>query len=873
MRFESGGIMLSRALGLFRNLFRKDAVERALDDELRFSVEILTEEKMRAGLSPSEARRRALIELGGVDQVKEEVRSVRVGRWLEDLSKDVRFGLRLLLRNPGFTVVAVITLALGIGANTAVFSVVNAVVIRPLHYPDSDRLMAILSTSQNNKSGFTSAPGVFLDWRDRSTSFEVVAGARSTTMTWSGKGQAQRLSIAMTSFDFFSLLEVQPVQGRLFSKDEDQLGHEAVALLNGGFWQREFGGDEKVLGKSIILNGAPFQVIGVLPPDIRFAHFGRADVWLPLAANRAFRTGGDVVVVGRLRRGVTQQAAQAEMETVMRGIGRDHKEDSRTGVLVEPLHNWVVGDTRLVFLTILGAVAFLLLICCANIANLLMTRSTVRQREMAIRASLGASRLRLVRQTLVESVLLSSIGGILGLGLAAALIRAVPSIHAFQIPRIEEIAMDHTVLIIAAILSLATGILFGLAPALQVRNRDLTTVLRAQGPSRPGGWQLRNALVVVQLALALVLLSGAGLMVNSLVRLLHIDLGYERSNVVTIDTTFNSRKYDHGRIMEFQRQLAAEVSRMPGVEAVSASDYLPLMAVLFPMNLRVAGTDILPKCKALARHIDPNYLRVMGIPLLRGRDLGPTDDTRKPVPVLISKNTARALFDTGDPIGKHLLSQYRELNPLEVVGVVGDVRQIGLTKDPSPQVYIPLAQGRSTGYVVARTAPHAGDLSAAIRAAVRAIDPEVPAPEIGTLDEWFDREIAKPRFYLALLGAFAALGVILAAVGIYGIIAYGVALRTQEFGIRMALGAERKHILQLVLGGGLRLICIGAALGLAASLALTRLLTTMLYEVRPNDPLTFGCVFALLTGTALLACYIAARRAVGVDPNVALRCE
>jgi putative ABC transport system permease protein len=492
---------------------------------------------------------------------------------------------------------------------------------------------------------------------------------------------------------------------------------------------------------------------------------------------------------------------------------------------------------------------------------------------MAIRASLGASRLRLVRQTLVESVLLSSIGGVLGLGLAAALIPAIPSIHAFRIPRVEEIAIDDSVLIIAAILSLATGILFGLAPALQVRHRDLTAVLRAQAPSRAGGRQLRNALVVVQLALALVLLSGAGLMTSSLLRLLHIDLGYERSNVVTIDTMFNTRKFDHGRIMEFERQLAAKVSRMPGVEAVSVSDYLPLMAVLFPMNLRVAGADTTPTCRALARHIDPNYLRVMGIPLLRGRDLGLADDTRKPVPVLISKNAVRALFGTSDPIGKHLLSQYLDLNPLEVVGVVGDVHQIGLTKDPGPQVYIPLAQGRSTGYVVARTAPHAGDLSAAVRAAVRAIDPEGPAPQIGTLDEWFDREMAKPRFYLALLGAFAGLGVILAAVGIYGVIAYGVALRTREFGIRMALGAERKHILKLVLGGGLRLTCIGAALGLAGSLALTRLLTTMLYEVRPNDPLTFGCVLALLTGIALVACYIAARRAVGVNPNVALRCE
>ncbi len=786
--------------------------------------------------------------------------------------QDLRFAVRILVKNPAFTLVVVLTLALSIGANTAVFSIVNAVVLRPLPFPNSDRLMAILSTAAGVKEPFQSAPGVFVDWRERTMSFDRVAGARPTRMIMSSTHQSRFVSIAAISFDFFPLIGVQPVLGRTFTKDEDQPGRGTVVLLDGGFWRREFGGNANVMGQTIILNDKPYNIIGVLPPGIRFAHFGATDVWIPLAANRSFRTGGDVVVVAQLRQGVTRGIAQTEMEVVMRGIQREHIEDSKTGVVVKPLHDWIVGDVRRTFLTLLGAVVFVLLICCANIANLLMARSTARQKEMAIRASLGAGRFRLVRQTLVESVLLAFMGGALGFGLALVLVRAVPRIRAFYIPRVEEIAVDQTVLFVAAIVSLASGILLGLAPAFQIGLRNLGVALRTQSSGRPGGQRLRNSLVVIQLALALVLLCGAGLMTNSLLRLLNIELGFERHNVITISTSLPSWKYDRNRGTEFRRRLLAEVSRMPGVDVVSASDNVPLQAVLFPYEVRAENGGVTGKCEALARHVAPNYLRVMGIPLLAGRDLETADDTRKPVPVLINKKAAGVLFGADDPIGKHLLTLYGDREVLEVVGVVGDARQIGLTKEPGPQLYVPLAYG-SAGYVVARTVANAGDLAGAIRAAVRAIDPEVPAPEVSTLDTIFAFEMAKSRFYLMLLGMFAAAGVILAAVGIYGVMSYSIAQRTHEFGVRIALGAERENILRLILRDGMRLTCVGAALGLAGSIALTRLLSTMLYGVRPNDPFTFGCVLVLLVGISLLPCYIAARRAAAVDPNIALRCE
>jgi len=791
------------------------------------------------------------------------------------MAEDIRFGLRLLRRNPAFTAAAVLTLALGISANMVVFNVVYAVLMRPLHFPDAGRLVVILSTYPGASQPSTSAPGVFVDWRDRATSFDAIAGMHARRMVLSGVQQPRFVSVAGASSGFLSLIGVQAQLGRTFTEDEDRPGKGDVALVDAGFREREFGGSASVLGRTIVLDDKPYTIVGVLPPDVRFGSLGAADFWIPLAANREARGGGDVVVAARLRRGVTRQAAQAGMEAIMRQIRREHIEDSHTGVAVRPLRDWIVAGARRVLPMLLGAVVFVLLICCANVANLLLARATTRQREMAIRSSLGAGRFRLVRQMFVESALIASIGGALGLGLAILATRALPAIRAFEIPRVEEIAVGPTALLIAAAVTLASAILFGLAPALQTGRGDLHVAMRQGGASLragAGGQRMRNAFVVAQLALALVLLSGAGLMANSLIRLLHIDLGFDRANVTTIETSLPYRQYDRQRSAAFQRRLAAEVRRMPGVEEVSAADFVALQAVMFPYELIAEVGGFTRQCEAQARNVDPKYLRVMGIPLLAGRDFTLADDTREPVPALIDKTTARLLFGPADPIGQHLTTNYRDRKPLEVIGVVGEARQLGLTTEPGPQLYLPLGNGNA-GFVIARTAANAGNLAPAIRAAVRALDPEVPAPEIDTMSSAYARETATPRFHLTVLGAFAVTSLILAAIGIYGVTAYTVAQRTHEFGVRIALGAQPGDILRLVLGTAFRMLSIGAALGLAGSLAAGRVLSTLLYGVRPGDPLTLACVSALLAGISLLACCMAARRATAVDPGAALRCE
>jgi predicted permease len=854
-------------------VFRKRALDRALDAELQFHLDMQTEENRQKGMPPGQARAEALRSFGGVAQVKEAYRDRRGLPALDSISQDTRFSLRILRQSPGFTAVAILTMALGIGASTAVFSVVHAVIMRPLRFRDPQRLMVIQSATKDRSKTFNTAQGVFVDWRRRATSFEAIAGAESRLSILSGMGQTRRIDVAAVSDDFFAVIGARPVLGRVFSQNEDRPGQPSVARLNTGFWQREFGGDPRILGRTIVLDDNRFTIIGVVPADLRFAYFGATEVWIPLAAHPNFRSGGGTVVIGRLRNRVTPAAAQTEMDAVMEQIRREHIEDSQTYVAVKPLDEWMVGDVRRTFLALLGAVAFVLLICCANIANLLLARGMTRQKEMAIRAALGAGRGRLVRQSLIESLLLSLIGGTLGVALAALSVYAVPAIKAFYIPRLDEIAVDYTFFLAAAAVAVASGILFGLAPAFQLGRRDLGVAMRQGDAIAAGHWgglRVRNALVVAQLALALVLMSGAGLMTNTLLRLLNIDLGFQRDHLLTVSAPLPYKKYDAARQSDFQRRLARELSRLPGVTEVSVTDYPPLQAVLYPYQLRVGAEK--PTREALARNVDPNYLATMGIPLLAGRDFTPADDHRTPSPVLINRAAANALFGRQDPLGREILTNYRSRPVLEVVGVVGDVRQIGLTREPGLQIYLPLVYGVPT-CVVARITRTPEHFSLAIRQIVRGLDRDVPAPEITTMDDAFSQQVARPRFYLILLAAFAGTGLILAAIGIYGVISYTVARRTREFAVRMALGAEHRDILQLVLTAASRLTLIGSALGLAGAYAATRVIASLLYGVRPGDPLTFASVLLLLAGVALGASYLAARRATRVNPNAALRCE
>jgi len=810
------------------------------------------------------------------------------------LGQDLRFGLRMLRRSPGFTAAAVLTLALGIGATTAVFSVANAVILRPLQFPESGRVMTILSASGEAGKAYPPMEHLYVEWRDRQRCFDLFAGAFTSRLILRGLGDAREIPIAQVSAGFFPMIGVLPALGRLFTRDEDQDGRDSVALLDHGFWQREFGGSPKVLGQTIVLGERPVTIIGVLPPETHFPGFGARDIWVPLAAKASLGGGGrgDVLAIGRLRPGVTREGAQAAMDAVTRQIGIERTRYRASAAVVTPLQPWLVGEVRRTFLMLAGAAAFLLLIACANIANLVLARGTGRRREMAIRASVGAGRARLAAQLLTESVLLAAIGGVIGMGLAVAAVRAAPAIRAIEIPRAEEIAVDREFLLIGLGISLASGILFGLAPAVQAWRRDLIASLhRGEAPAgRLGGQHVRDALVAAQLALVMVLLTGAGLMTNTLLRLLNVDLGFARSNVFTVapstpramlpaylpkaDAAARTAYFEQwrGHRAQFVRQVAEQVRHIPGVRAVSVANDAPLAAVYGGYPLTYASNGVLRKSDALGRDVDPDYFQTAGIPLLAGRDFEPGDASRKPVPVVLNKPAAHALFGDVDPLGKVVECADRRVGRMQVVGIVGDVRMLGVSKEPGPQAFAPLMGGWGVASVViARATAKPSALAPAIRAAVRSLDAESPPPEITALDDVFAAQVAKPRFYMTLLNSFAALGLILSAVGVYGVMAYAVARRTHEFGIRFALGAQPGDIVRLVLGSGARVVGAGAIAGLAGALAATRLLSSLLFEVKPRDTLTFVITGALLVGIAMAACWAAARQATTIDLSVALR--
>ncbi len=792
---------------------------------------------------------------------------------LDSVLQDARFAVRTFGRNRKFTAVAILTLALCIGSTSGIFSVVHSVLFRPLPFQDPDRLTVLLSTAPRVRGGFFTAPGVFLDWRDRATSFENLAALRRTTVLWSGIEQTQEVPAASTTSGLFPLLGIPPVLGRGFTEQENREGHNVV-LLDAGFWQKEFGGSPAVLNRTIVLDGSPHTIVGVVPAGIRSHGSGPVDVWLPLVPHRGHRGGGDLWVLGRLRPGITTQQAQAEMDAVTRIIGREHQEDSGHGIQVMPVREWMVQEVRRPFLAVLGAVVFVLLIGCSNIGGLLAARMSARRREMAIRASLGAGRARLLRQMLVESALLSLAGGTLGMGLAFAIVRLAPRISIIQIPRSHEIGIDIWLFAAGGLVSVASAILFSVAPALVIGRRNLHLAANQgdQSAGKTGGNRVRSVLVTAQVALALILLSGAGLLTNSLVRLLRIDLGFNRSALVTVHASLPSQGYEQSRALEFYRRLAEAVKRLPGVKAVSTSDWPPLMPVHFPYSLAASNAAGRATCEAEARHVDPGYLETTGIPLLAGRDLEPGDDNRLPTPVLINKAAARLLFGQGNPVGRHLTSNYTGRRAIEVVGLVGEARQLSLTEAPGPQIYVPLVHG-SANYLVVRTAADNPDLTGDIRAAVRALDSRVPVPAVSRIDEAFDRQVATPRFYMILLSGFALAGLFLALLGVYGVLAYTVERRTQEFGVRMAIGATGKHITRLLLGFGLRLTMVGICLGIFGAAVLTRLLASLLYEVRPNDPLTLGAVTAGLAIIVFSTCWIAARRAARIDPLICLRSD
>jgi len=806
---------------------------------------------------------------------------------------DLRYGARALLKNPSFALIAVVTLAMGIGANTAIFTVVNAALLRGLPYREPDRLVHLWEmTPQKEFPRREASYPDFLDWR-RNQSFESMAAYSGGGFTLTGRGAPERIQGARGSADFFKALGVEPILGRAFRPGEDSPGAANVVLLSYGFWQRRFGGDAAIVGQSLTLNGSPYTVIGVLPPNFQFAPRGGAEMWTPYVPNEAQlsrRYMHGTNVIGRLKPGVSIEQATADMRVIGERIVAQYAEShTGTGIQLVPLHEEIVGGVKPILLALLCAVGFVLLIVCANVASLTLVRSAGRAPEIAIRMALGATRARVARQLLTESALLALIGGAAGLLLArwgiGALIAAIPETQLSAMPYLRGLRLDGSILAFTAGLSLLTGIVFGLAPAFQASRRELSESLKTGGKS-PGvaRQRLRNGLVVTEIALALVLLVGAGLMTKSLLRLMAVDPGFRTENLFMITVILPAAKYtEDSKVAAFHQQLLARLEALPGTQGVATVGVLPLVGGNTTRFI-VEGEPVPPpgeQTEANLRDVSAGYFRTMGIPLINGRHFSERDNAAAPGVVIVNQTLARRVFPNGAAVGRRLIFTGDNRTPIEIVGVVGDEKVNGLDARTTPVVYFPFLQGPSrVTNLIARASIQTGPtgaagLAAAIRQEGLALEPELTffgGLTIERLMENLPATFAR-RYPAYLIGIFAVIALTLAAIGIYGVISYSVGQRTREIGLRMALGAHRGDVLKLVLKQGTMLAAMGVVIGLAAAFGLTRLMSGLLFGVGATDPGTFAGIAALLMVVALLSCYIPARRATKVDPMVALRCE
>jgi putative ABC transport system permease protein len=803
--------------------------------------------------------------------------------------QDLRYGARMLYKNPGFTLIAVLTLALGIGANTTIFSVVNAVWLRPLPYPEAEQLVLLGHRNTKREGNFELAPAGFFDLRRQSKSFAQIAVHSSHDFNLTGTGEPERLQGQIVSAALFSLLKVSPFAGRVFAEEDDREGAPRVVLLSYELWQRRFGAEAGIIGKTLTFDDRSYTVIGVMPPGFEFPTKG-TELWAPIPFNaNAVNDRGAFFLSGiaRLNPGVTIEQAQTELDVIARNLAQAYPQSNTDlGFSVVSLHESLVSGFKQALLVLLGAVLFVLLIACVNVANLLLARGAAREKELAVRAALGAGRWRLLRQLLTESMLLGLAGGALGLLLAAWGVEALKLIDPGTIARLEKIDLDWRVFGFTLGVSCLTGILFGLAPALQVSKPNLQHSLKESGRGFAGarGQRLRGLLVIAEVALSLVLLIGAGLLIRSFIRLQNVDLGFNPDRLLTLRIELSdSKARDWTRGANFYQQVIDRVQALPGVESVGITNAAPIETPGMRSAIVMEDKPDPPPGQqqfANIRIISPDYFRTLGVPLLKGRLLSAQDNTQAPPVVVINQAMARRYWGEEDPVGKRLrLGSSRASNApwVTVVGVVGSVRQSGLNSDPFPELYASFTQGNPRWarprVLFIRTTGDPLSLVAAVKRQIWEVDKDQTIWAERTMDEIVARWLAPRRFNLLLLGVFAALALVLASVGIYGVISYAVSQRTREIGVRMALGAGRRDILKLILGQGLALTLGGVACGVIASLVLTRWLASLLFEVSPTDPLTFGLIVLLLTFVALLACWIPARRATKVDPMVALRCE
>jgi predicted permease len=862
--------------------------EAELDEEIRTHIEFETEQNIESGMSPEEARYAALRAFGNVALSKEDSRTMWGLRWLETLWQDVRFGARTLAKNPGFTAVAVVALALGIGANSAIFSVVNTVLLRPLPFKDPERLVMVWEKGNADEFPINSTSAAnFIDWRDQNQVFEGVAVMGRASFNLTGVGEPVRVDGRRVSANMFRLLGVEPQLGRAFLPEEDDPGAAAVVILSYGLWQRRFGSDPGVVGRPVTINGRSYTVVGVMSPQFQFPS-PQDELWVPIAFSpqeAANRGNNSYEVLGRMKPGVSLEQAQAEMNTIAARLKQQYPDVVKTDAsVVVSLHEQMVGDIRPALLVLLGAVGFVLLVACANVANLLLARAAVRRKEIALRTALGAGRLRLVRQFLTESVLLAALGGAAGLLLSFWGVNLLKSFIPENISEVKAIGVDGRVLVFTLLVSLLTGLIFGLVPAAQAANLDLNEMLKEGGrdsSSGRGGNRVRGLLVVAEVAVSLVLLVGAGLLINSFLRLRNLDPGFRADNLLTMSVMLPQQKYpDHARRVAFFSELTSRVGALPGVRSAAVTNWIPLIMQGDTFGVSVEGRpDPGPDKRpdVITRVVSPGYFDTMGIRLLRGRQFEERLDREDSPPVaVVSETTARRLWPGEDAVGKRI--QPGNADPdgwIEVVGVVNDVRQFELTSEPRLQMYLPYVQFQwfVPRQLVVKTDVEPASLAAAVRKTVWELDKDQPVSDVRTMEEVLSNSIARQRFSTLLLGIFASLALLLAAVGIYGVMSYAVAQRTREIGIRMALGAQAGSVLRLMIGQGLKLASAGVVLGLAGALLLTRLMSSLLFGVSATDPLTLVTISLVLVGVALLASYIPARRAAKVDPLVALRYE
>ena len=804
---------------------------------------------------------------------------------METFFHDLRYGLRSLIKQPFFTVIALVTLALGIGANSAIFSVVNAVVLRPLPYPDADRLVKLSQMKRNDPgdSGSVSYPN-FKDWRAQAESFEQMTAIQSNDYTLKVGDVAERVFGMGVSADFFPMLKVTPVLGRVFDSEEEKPGNQ-ITLISHALWQSRFGSDPNIIGQTVSIDAKPYAIIGVMPSGFDFPpQEEQAELWLPISLSEDFlneRGASFLTVAGRLKEGISIEQAQSEMNAIAGRLAEQYPEPNEgKGIRVSSLHEEVIGDIRLALWVLLGAVAFVLAIACANVANLLLARASARQKEIAIRSALGASRFRIIRQLMTESLLLALTGGGLGLVLALWGIDLLVALSPEDIPRLQEISLDGRVTVFTLVVSLVTGLIFGLAPALQVSKLDLNETLKegARGASSSlRRNRARSLFVVAQVAFALVLLICAALMLRSFQRLQNVDPGFKADDVLTMDIMLPDSKYTEPEQWSgFYDRLLERVTTLPGVESAGAITTLPLGGSNITMGFEVEGRPPASRAdsdSANYRAISHDYFRAVGIPVLRGRAFNERDDDKAPKVIIINETFARLYFPGEDPTGKRIKADYNEI-VAEVVGVVGDVKHKKLQADSEAEMYLPYQQTPWWFMSLAvRTRSDSSGIAAGVKNSVASIDKDIPVYNVKMMREYLKKTVSQPRFNMLLLGLFAAVATLLAAVGIYGVISYSVTERTREIGIRQAMGATRGDVLSLIFRQTALLTATGIAVGLGAAFAFAQLMKSLLYEVSPTDPVSFALIPIFLAGVALGASFIPARRATRVDPMVALRYE